>query len=279
MVHSESFVIDRQVECLGRGVFPFAISPKSTLPTTNRTAILPPHPCAARMNRAVLNQRNGMISKQNHGFGIVAVVSAVMVVITFSGCIGAMSQLMYVIKGHDLPAAYDGLVGKRVAVVTISDASAYGPDTLTYTVSRAVGIKLSQGVKNIKLIPNSEVENWVDENGWNEVDFGELGKGINADRIVAIEIGGYSIHEGPTIYKGRSDLTVTVYDLEGSEATVAYGFGPENFEYPKNGRPSIQSNDRQFEVFYLRELTKFIANQFMKHDRLESFANDAAMMN
>ncbi len=209
---------------------------------------------------------------------VMALVTSAAFVVSFSGCVGAMSQLMYVIKGHDVPAAYSGLEGKRVAVVCVSDASAYGPDELTYTVSRAIGIKLGQGVKNIQLIPTADVENWVDENGWDEMDFGALGRGVNADRVVAIEIASYSIHEGPTIYKGRSELTVTVYDLENEAgATVAFGFGPENFAFPKDGRPSIQSNDRQFEAFYLAYLTKYISNQFIKHDRLESFAADAMM--
>lgn len=207
-----------------------------------------------------------------------ALIASSMLVVSFSGCVGAMSQLMYVIKGHDVPAAYAGLEGKRVAVVCVSDASAYGPDTLTYTVSRAVGIKLSQGVKDIQLIPTSDVEGWVDENGWNELDFGALGRGIKADRVVAIEIASYSIHEGPTIYKGRADLTVTVYDLDNEAgAQVAFGFGPEDFEFPKNGRPAIQSNDRQFEAFFLARLTQYISNQFIKHDKLESFASEAMM--
>ena len=51
-----------------------------------------------------------------------------------TGCIGAMAQLLYVIKGHKSPADFAGLEGKRVAVVVVSDASAYGPDTLTLSL-------------------------------------------------------------------------------------------------------------------------------------------------
>jgi len=201
---------------------------------------------------------------------------AAVLIISFSGCFGAMAQLAYVIKGYDTPAKYNGLTGKRVAIVCVSDASAYGTDPLTYTVAKALGIKLAQGVKKIEVVPHSEIENWIDQNGWDEASFGILGKGVKADRVIAIEIAGYSIHEGSTIYKGKCELTVSVYDLEGKQGPkIAYGFGPEEYSFPKNGRPAIQSSDRQFEAFYLSRLTQRIANHFLKHDRLDSYAEDA----
>jgi len=52
--------------------------------------------------------------------------------LVFPGC-GAMAQLMYVLKGHNVPAEFQGLEGKKIAVVCVSDASAYGPDPLTYS--------------------------------------------------------------------------------------------------------------------------------------------------
>lgn len=48
-----------------------------------------------------------------------------------TGCVGALSQLIYTIRGHDEEPAFPELNDKRVAVVCVSDASAYGPDTLT----------------------------------------------------------------------------------------------------------------------------------------------------
>ena len=200
------------------------------------------------------------------------------VLLTCSGCVGTLAQLIYVVKGHDVPAAYNGLVGKRTAVICVSDASAYGPDTLTDTMSRALGLKLAAGVKRIEVIPHATIESWIDEHGWDEQDFGALGKGVKAERVVAVEMGSYSIHEGQTIYKGRADVTVTVYELDGQNAPqVAYVYGPQEYSFPKNGRPSIQSNDRQFEAFFLSRLTQNITDQFTKHDRYESFAEDAML--
>ncbi len=220
-----------------------------------------------------------MINTKNRTMSLTARFALSMILlIPFTGCIGAMSQLMYVIKGHNIPAAYDGLAGKRVAVFCVSDASAYGPDRLTFTVSKAVSMKLARGVKKIDVVPQAQIENWMDENAWDELKFSSLGKGVGADAVVVIEIPSYSIHEGPTIYKGRAEVTVTVYDLNAPEGSqVAFIYGPREFSFPKHGHPSIQSNDRQFESLFLARLTQDISNQFVKHDKLESFADDALM--
>jgi len=188
----------------------------------------------------------------------------------------AMAHLVYVIKGDQSPAAYAGLEKQRVAVVCVSDASAYGPDTLTSTINRIVGLKLATNVKGIDVVPPMEVNNWIDNYGWDESNFVELGRGVKADKVLAIEIASYSIHEGSTIYKGRADVTATVFNVE-ENGKVEYVWGPKLFQFPENGRPAIQTTDRQFETFFLARLTEHIARQFYEHDRLDTFAEDALL--
>ena len=64
--------------------------------------------------------------------------------ISFSGCVGAAANLMYMLQGLKVEAQYDGLKESKVAIVVVSDASSYGPDTLTSLVGRAMGIRLNQ---------------------------------------------------------------------------------------------------------------------------------------
>ena len=192
------------------------------------------------------------------------------------GCVGFLAQVIYTIKGHDVQPNFKGLNGKRVAVVCVSDASAYGPDTLTYTVAQAVGIRLANGLdEESQIIAPARIEQWIDNNGWNETQYVELGKGVEADMVVAIEIASYSLTEGSTLYKGRADVSVTVYDIE-KDGQVPYSATPNHFVFPKHGRPATQSTEREFEAFYLAQLTTMIANHFVVHDKLESFARDAA---
>ena len=195
---------------------------------------------------------------------------------TSTGCINQLAGLLYVIKGHKVPPKFQGLEGKRVAVMCLSDASAYGPDTLTYTVSKHVGIKILQGVKDVQVVGPAKIESWIDENGWHESKVVALGEGVKADMVVVIEIGSYSIHEGATLFKGRADLTVTVYDIN-KEGQISFAEGPDLFAFPENGRPTVQSSDRQFESFYLARLTDHISKLFVPYDKMDSFADDAMM--
>jgi hypothetical protein len=199
-----------------------------------------------------------------------------MIVTSSSGCINQLAGLLYVIKGHKMPPKFEGLAGKRVAVLCLSDASAYGPDTLTYTVSKHIGVKIAQGVKGVQVVGPSKIESWIDENGWDESKVVDLGKGVKADMVVVIEIGSYSIHEGATLYKGRADLTVTVYDIK-KDGQISFADGPDLFAFPENGRPTVQTSDRQFESFYLARLTDHISKLFVPYDRMDSFADDAMM--
>ncbi len=193
------------------------------------------------------------------------------------GCMGGLAQLLYVIKGHKIPAEYSDLEGKRVAVVCISDASAYGPDTLTDTISKLVGMKLQTGVKGIKIIPAKTIEDWADRNAWNETDFYAIGQGVEADVVVGIQIADYSIKEGSTLYQGRCEVTATVFDIE-NEGQVSYSIGPDEFQFPEQPRPAIQTNDRKFEAVFLAKLTEFISRRFCAYDRMEMVADDASLM-
>ncbi len=208
---------------------------------------------------------------------ILAIVFCISVV---SGC-GTLAQIMYVVQGHKIDAKYDGLKGKRVAVVCVSDASAYGPDTLTYTIANSVSYKLATVVKKIEMVQPSDVERWVDTNGWDERDYVELGRGVDADLVLAIEISSYSIHEGSTMYKGRADLTATVINVGTENASsngVEFILGPEHYAFPESGRPAIQTSPRQFEALYLAKLTQHIARQFYDYDELETVAEDATLI-
>jgi len=177
---------------------------------------------------------------------------------TSTGCIRQMAQLLYVIKGHEVPADYDGLAQSTIAVVCVSDASAYGPHTLTYSIAKNVSVKLSQGLENTKIVSPAKVENWIDQNGWDSVEAVSLGRDLAADKVLVIEIGSYSIHDGATLHKGSADLTCTVYDIE-KDGQVSYVHGPDEYSFPTNGRPVMQSSDRQFEAFYLAH---FIESSF-----------------
>lgn len=207
------------------------------------------------------------------------VVFLVMVVLTTAGgCLPLIDRFMYVIKGNEVPAPYNKLSGKRTAIVCVSEVSAYGPDSLSNSITRLVGAALLAKVKKIQLVSRTEVDRWIDENGWDNADYVSLGKGVKADRVIAIEVNDYSIHEGKTLHKGRVDVVMTVYELDHAKGPViGHQYELKEYEFPKNGRPAIQSTDRQFEEFFLAKLCRILSHQFIKHDRFDSFADEAML--
>lgn len=207
-----------------------------------------------------------------------ALLLAATLLISSTGCIGGMAQILYVIRGHKTPAAFKGLQGKKIAVVVVSDASAYGAgaDTLTYTVGKAISVDLARNLKDASLIPPSRIEEWIDKNEFDESSFVKIGRGLEAEMVVAVEIGAYTIHDGATMFKGQSDLSVNVYDIA-NNGQIVYSNGPNEFVFPKMGRPAIQTTDRNFERLYLAKLTSHVARLFYSHDQLDSVAEDAAM--
>jgi hypothetical protein len=204
-------------------------------------------------------------------------VALILTCVVSSGCIQEMAQLLYVIKGHEVAPAFEGLEGKKVAVVCNSDANAFGPDSLSVTIAKHISIAMSASNDKISVVSPKRVEAFIDENGWSDGDSPEkLGKAVAADFVVVIEIENYSIHEGATLFKGRSDWTASVYDME-KDGSVTFAKGPELFVFPETGRPSLQTSERQFESFYLTRLCDRISKLFVTHDKMASYADDAMM--
>ncbi|HMO15751.1 MAG TPA: hypothetical protein PKD64_08775 [Pirellulaceae bacterium] len=183
--------------------------------------------------------------------------------------------MMYFIKGYKAKAAFAGLKNKTVAVVCISDASSYGPNSLTDSLARSLGAELKLNVKKLNLIPNSEIEDWKDQNGWAEIQPEQLGRDLGADMVVTLELTGYSIREGQTMYKGRSTITTTVYDVQ-NNGDIAFVHGPEFFEFPKShARPAIGTTEAQFEAAYLHRVVIHISRLFYDYDKAEAVGEDA----
>jgi hypothetical protein len=203
-----------------------------------------------------------------------------LLVVASVGCIGVGSQLLYMLKGGDrLPAEFDGLQDKRVAVVCVSNASSSGPHAVSGTLERSVALLLTQKGKNIRLVRPDEVANWIDTNDWNQLDYREIGRGVNADMVLAIDLESFSLHEGSTLYRGRASVTVTVYDMrEGGK--VAFRRSIPEYSFPANGaRHSTEMSEARFRSLFIQILAQQIARYFYSYQIQDDFAKDALLLN
>lgn len=201
----------------------------------------------------------------------------VLMVMGLAGC-GALVNIANVIWGNKTPAEYPGLEGKRVAVVCIMKSARYGRDRTPDMLARLVELTLQKEVKGIEIIPYEEVANWTDNHDWEDVDFNEIGRAVNAERVLAIELSSYSLHEGQTLYKGRADVEVNVHDIT-DRGRVKFHRELFDFEFPVNGgRPTVGSSEKKFEQKFLRILSVRIANYFYDFDVATVYATDASML-
>lgn len=210
-------------------------------------------------------------------FGKVIIMSGLSLMTVMNlGCIGFTAQLLNVIQGGDkIKADFTGLEGKRVAVVCVSNSSSYGPNTVCTMLERSVASVLQKEVKNIEIIRQGEVADWVDNNDWDQMDYREIGLGVEADMVLAIDLDGFSLHEGRTLYKGNANVTITVYDME-EGGKVAYREEIPDFTFPRTGaRHTTEISEPRFRRLFVMVLARNIAKYFHAYHIEDDIATDA----
>ena len=71
-------------------------------------------------------------------------------------------------------------------------------------LAKQVSLLLEKNVSKIKLIDQREVFEWADENNWEE--YAEIGKALNADMVVGIDLEEFSLYHGQTLYQGKANI-------------------------------------------------------------------------
>ena len=203
-----------------------------------------------------------------------------LLILPTSGCIGLTSHFMYWIKGGPrIDAEFSGLQDKRVAVVCVTNSSSPSPNSISNLLERAVAILLQEKGKDIEVVHYEEVGDWIDNNDWDQMDYREIGNGVSADMVLAIDVDGVRLHEGMTLYKGRADVAVTVYDMNAGGKVVFRKSVPE-FTFPQNGaRHSTEMSEAQFRQLFVTVLAQDIAKYFYEYRLEDDFATDARGLN
>lgn len=197
--------------------------------------------------------------------------------IMMSGCQSALFSLMYMIKGNDKPAEYDGLKNKKVAIVCRRPTDIqYNYGDIDFDMASRVGMMLkSYYKKEINLVGPSVVRTWADQNTWYE--FVEVGSAVHAEVVLGIDLESVSMSEGPTLHRGTFDMTVTVTDCKTEEVLFRRPFS--RLQYPRDrGLPKTEKTDRDFYEGCVTQMSKKIAELFYPSDRYQDFSPDSADM-
>ncbi|MEL7336229.1 MAG: hypothetical protein AAFN70_08535, partial [Planctomycetota bacterium] len=84
-------------------------------------------------------------------------------IVALPGC-SMLVTVLRAAKGNMVPAEYDELSGKRVAIVTVTDSSQYRDDIAAKLLARRLSAKFKINIDNIDVVREDEVEQWRDTN-------------------------------------------------------------------------------------------------------------------
>jgi len=192
-----------------------------------------------------------------------------------AGCVHALATAAYVWNGGNLvDAEYDGLVGKRAVVVCRPPASlGFRYPHVDRDLARRVSYLLEINVKDVDVVDQREVDNWIDED--DVENFKDLAKAVNADVVVLLDLEEFSLTKGPTLYQGMAEVTLSVYDMQNNGKLVWEKELGENRFPSVGGVPTADKTQDQFREQYLTVLSERFARHFYKHEAHLDFALDA----
>lgn len=190
-----------------------------------------------------------------------------------TGCVRWVANIIHAFKGSEMPAEYDGLKEQRVAVVCGTD-DGLSVDATTALMTGYIHVALNQNIKKIDLVRPAEIEQWLDAHGTIESDYVEIGKAVNADKLVAIDLSKLRVKDGPTLFRGRCDVGVTVYDIKNNGAIVFKKQMPE-FTFPKDSAAIADTSESKFRNMFLKIIANKVAGLFYPVDPRADYGLDA----
>jgi hypothetical protein len=198
---------------------------------------------------------------------------AVLTALPLLGGCSTLLTVAYLVQPADMPAEFAGLKGKHVAVVCrpvveleFSDAGS------ARELASLIDSQLDKNVRKAKIIGQQEVARWLDEHSW--VDYQTLGKSLDADYVVGIDLERFRLHEGSTLYRGRATATVRVYDITKGE--MAFEKRIDDFAFPANSAiPATDRSETEFRGMFLQMLSQRISRLFHAYESREVFAEDS----
>ena len=199
--------------------------------------------------------------------------------VTSTGCLARFAaHMLNAGLGNMVPARFDGLSDSRVAVVTVSGSSDFGPMSAAELVARSVETKLRDNVKRIDLVSNKEIADWMDRNDWNGINYQEVGEAVGADVVVAVDLQSFSLYDGKTLYRGKCDASLTVYDVQNRGEIIFEGDPPQIIFPVAAGLHTTDASEREFRRWFIDYVGERIARNFYPYDAAADFASDTAVL-
>lgn len=189
-----------------------------------------------------------------------------------TGCRMLFTTVAYLVKGTQVDAEFDGLRSKKVVVVCRPAATlTFGNPTVADDLARQLATLLQANVSRIQIVSHQKVKAWTDENDW--MDYPEVGKAMNADMVVGVDLLDFSIYRGQTLYQGVANVSIVVHDCKNGKEVYQKHL-PQMLWPPNSGIAASEMPEPQFRRRFVRELADNIGRHFYPHDKQSDFARD-----
>ena len=186
-----------------------------------------------------------------------------------------LSQVVMTMQDRRTEAKFNGLEGKKVAVVCLDAHTLRTPGGEAEALARALGRELAANVKDMQLVSESKIADWMDNQRDDVVDFRDVAKGVKADMVVGIDLKSIRIHEpGGTLLKGRCTLEAKVYDMSKPHEPV-YVIEEIQIAFPEHGQVHVTESESNFRILFIQQIGHRLAKHFYAHDKTLDFNSDA----
>ena len=193
------------------------------------------------------------------------------------GCREIMTTAMYLFKGTDVDPDFKELEGKKVVVVCKPVVSLqYRNANVNRELARQITLLLQEKVPKIKMVDQRKIAKWTDENTWEE--YPEVGKAMKADMVVGVDLESFSLYQAQTLYQGKANATVQVFDCKKGGKVVFEKTIPQSLYPPNSAVPTSERTEPEFRREFVLVLADQIARHFYTHDPYADMGQDAAAM-
>ncbi|MCA9194162.1 MAG: hypothetical protein KDB03_20475 [Planctomycetales bacterium] len=212
------------------------------------------------------------MSDSKYRIRLILIVSIAL--LPLSGCVSFAANLLRAVYGNERPAEFDGLQEKKVAIVCSTDHG-FASNATSAMLMRHIQANLNNNVKEIQLIRPDEVEQWLETHAAAGGDVLEAGKGVGADLVLAVDVVNMSLNDGPTLFRGKADISVSVYDVADGDKLLFERQFPD-FAFPNSGgAPVTDTSEAKFRGMFLSVVAQKISGLFYPVDPTTDYALDA----
>ena len=209
--------------------------------------------------------------------GIILMALLLVATSPMMGCQSLLFTAVYLFKGTDVDPDFADLKGKKVAVVCRPMVSLqYSNSNVGRDLAQQISLLLQEQVPKIKVVDQRKVVKWTDENTWEE--YPEVGKALKADMVVAVDLESFSLYQGQTLYQGKANATIRVFDCKKGGKEVFRKSIPQAVYPPSAPMPSSERTEPEFRSEFVAVLANQIARHFFAHDPHADLGQDAASL-